>query len=178
MICTLPQYPAFLSAHGASLATADRDRYEKQRTIVCEIVAAFEEPGADVDPAAKLAPEEEQKRVQRTERVVDLVAKVSRGNSAFPDPRRRLISEGGAARESQSSVDLPELTPGPRTHTDERMRCTSDRNHGRDASRCVSPFGAPVSPSDPAQKLTPYLRLAGMELGPDGAPKVPECCIS
>lgn len=110
MICTLPQYPAYLSAHGASLATADRDRYEKQRTIVCEIVAAFEEPGADVDPAAKLAPEEEQKRVQRTERVVDLVAKVSRGNSAFPDPRRRLISEGGAARESQSSVDLPELT--------------------------------------------------------------------
>lgn len=86
MICTLPQYPAYLSAHGASLATADRDRYEKQRTIVCEIVAAFEEPGADVDPAAKLAPEEEQKRVQRTERVVDLVAKVSRGNFGFPGP--------------------------------------------------------------------------------------------
>lgn len=79
MICTLPQYPAYLSAHGASLATADRDRYEKQRTIVCEIVAAFEEPGADVDPAAKLAPEEEQKRAQRTERVVDLVAKVRDG---------------------------------------------------------------------------------------------------
>ena len=179
MICTLPQYPAFLSAHGASLATADRDRYEKQRTIVCEIVAAFEEPGADVDPAAKLAPEEEQKRVQRTERVVDLVAKVSRGNSAFPDPRRRLISEGGAARESQSSVDLPELTPGPRTHTDERMRCTSDRNHGRDASRCVVFFLSRASAHP--KRLNIFLGFglaAGMELGPDGAPKVPECCIS
>lgn len=102
-MCALPQYPAYLSAHGASLATADRDRYEKQRTIVCEIVAAFEEPGADVDPSAKLAPEEEQKRAHRTERVVDLVAKVSRAISAFPVPagwtreaaRARTIGEFG-----------------------------------------------------------------------------------
>ncbi|KWU44270.1 Pex19-domain-containing protein [Rhodotorula sp. JG-1b] len=104
------KYPAYLSAHGASLATADRDRYEKQRTIVCEIVAAFEEPGADVDPSAKLAPEEEQKRAQRTERVVDLVAKMN---------------------------------------------------------EC----GAP--PTEIMGEMPP-----GMELGPDGAPKVPECCIS
>lgn len=89
-----PQYPAYLSAHGASLATADRDRYEKQRTIVCEIVAAFEEPGADVDPSAKLAPEEEQKRAQRTERVVDLVAKVSRAISLSPAGRDENIARG------------------------------------------------------------------------------------
>lgn len=70
------QYPPYLSAHGASLSSTDRDRFEKQRVIVCEIVAAFEEPGADHDPEAKLSAEEEQKRAERTERVVELVAKV------------------------------------------------------------------------------------------------------
>ncbi|GAA5865345.1 hypothetical protein JCM3774_004945 [Rhodotorula dairenensis] len=104
------KYPAYLSAHSTSLATADRERYEKQRVIVCEIVAAFEEPGADVDPAAKLSADEEQKRVARTERVVDLVAKMN---------------------------------------------------------EC----GAP--PTEIMGEMPP-----GMELGPDGAPKVPECCIA
>ncbi|GAA5976349.1 hypothetical protein JCM10908_005468 [Rhodotorula pacifica] len=103
------KYPAYLSTHGASLSSTDRERYEKQRVIVCEIVAAFEEPGADVNPATKLAPEEELKRAARTERVVELVAKMN---------------------------------------------------------EC----GAP--PTEIMGEMPP-----GMELGPDGAPKVPECCI-
>ncbi|BGP54286.1 hypothetical protein JCM8202_000718 [Rhodotorula sphaerocarpa] len=104
------KYPPYLSAHGASLSSTDRDRFEKQRVIVCEIVAAFEEPGADHDPEAKLSAEEEQKRAERTERVVELVAKMN---------------------------------------------------------EC----GAP--PSEIMGEMPP-----GMELGPDGAPKIPECCVS
>lgn len=37
----------------------------------------------------------------------------------------------------------------------------------------LSRFGPQPSPATDSD-----LRLAGMELGPDGAPKVPECCIS
>lgn len=75
------QYPAYLTAHAASLSTTDRDRYEKQRVIVSQIVAAFEESGADYDPATEtkesVSPEEAERRAERTERVVELVAKVS-----------------------------------------------------------------------------------------------------
>lgn len=72
-----------------------------------------------------------------------------------------------------------ELTPGPRTHTDERMRCTSDRNHGRDAARCVFFFSFARQCSLKETDIFLGLGLAaGMELGPDGAPKVPECSIS
>lgn len=68
------QYPAYLSTHRASLSAADLERFEKQQQIVGQIVAKFEEPGADKEPP--LTDKEEEERQQRLDAVVDLVAKV------------------------------------------------------------------------------------------------------
>lgn len=73
------QYPAYLSQHASSLEPADRERFEKQHVLVGQIVAKFEEPGADKEPP--LSAQEEEERSKRLEDVVDLVAKVRRVNA-------------------------------------------------------------------------------------------------
>ncbi|CDR38412.1 hypothetical protein NBRC10512_003606 [Rhodotorula toruloides] len=69
------KYPAYLEQHRSTLSAADIERYEKQRTIVRQIVDKFEEPGADKQPP--YTPEEEAQRSARLDAVVDLVAKMN-----------------------------------------------------------------------------------------------------
>ncbi|BGP23259.1 Peroxisome chaperone and import receptor [Rhodotorula toruloides] len=69
------KYPAYLEQHRSTLSAADIERYEKQRTIVRQIVDRFEEPGADKQPP--YTPEEEEQRSARLDAVVDLVAKMN-----------------------------------------------------------------------------------------------------
>lgn len=115
------QYPAYLAQHRSTLPADDLARYEKQHGIVREIVAKFEEPGADqaagAEGPAKLSAEEESKRQKRMDEVVDLVAKV---RPRFPFSRT-------------ISVRCPDAP----AELDERMRRTAVGNHGRDAARCA-----------------------------------------
>lgn len=69
------QYPEYLDKNKETLSKEDLDRFTKQQKVVLEIVAKFEEPGADKEGG--LTPEEEARRKARANEVVELVAKVS-----------------------------------------------------------------------------------------------------
>ncbi|GAA6005829.1 hypothetical protein JCM11491_004025 [Sporobolomyces phaffii] len=102
------KYPAYLTSARSTLPPADLERYEKQHSIVVSIVSKFEEPGAD-KPLDDQTDAEKERSTERTEEVVDLVAKMN---------------------------------------------------------EC----GAP--PKEIMGEMPP-----GMDLGPDGVPKIPECTI-
>ncbi|GAA6063429.1 hypothetical protein JCM10212_002615 [Sporobolomyces blumeae] len=102
------KYPAYLESARPTLPPADLTRYETQQRIVSSIVTLFEEPGAD-KPVEDMTAQEKDRNDDRTEEVVELVAKMN---------------------------------------------------------EC----GAP--PKEIMGEMPP-----GMELGPDGVPKIPECTI-
>lgn len=89
------QYPAYLSAHRATLSAADLERFEKQQQIVGQIVAKFEEPGADKEPP--LTDKEEEERQQRLDAVVDLVAKVRARSRSLSASWRRALRRASCA---------------------------------------------------------------------------------
>ncbi|GAA5935697.1 peroxisomal biogenesis factor 19 [Sporobolomyces koalae] len=102
------KYPAYLTSARSSLSAEDLERYERQQSIVVSIVSKFEEPGAD-KPVDQQSPAEKERSEERTEQVVELVAKMNECGA----PPKEIMG------------DMP----------------------------------------------------PGMELGPDGAPKIPECTI-
>lgn len=65
-----------MTGNAGTLPAADFARFQKQQGIVAQIVAKFDEPGADKEEG--LTPAEEERRKARGLEVVDLVAKVSR----------------------------------------------------------------------------------------------------
>lgn len=73
-LCVM-QYPAYLTENKASLSADDFDRYTKQSVVVSQIVAKFDEPGADKE--GPLSAAEEKVKAERGLEVIELVGKVS-----------------------------------------------------------------------------------------------------
>lgn len=77
--CPFPcatQYPEYLKQNASTISAEDLERYKKQEEIVIQIVAKFDEPGADKDATA-MSPAEEQRQKDRQGEVAELVAKMN-----------------------------------------------------------------------------------------------------
>ena len=78
-----PKYPAYLEANASTLPEADLKRYKEQQQTVIEIVAKFDEPGAD-----KEGPFTEEEEATNAERHADIVALVAKVASTVSDYSR------------------------------------------------------------------------------------------
>ncbi|KAK4705617.1 peroxin-19, partial [Phenoliferia sp. Uapishka_3] len=77
------KYPAYLEENAATLDKSELARFKKQQIVVDQIVAKFEEPGADKETAEGLSESEFAKRRQRQLDVAELVKEMN-DNGAPP----------------------------------------------------------------------------------------------